>query len=170
MEIPEKEKIQRLLDNWADTYSIAKKFALDIVKYKDIQASLKEIKALWNADILGNIPKDISDEITNNTKLCINLIKQTNIKLEKSLKLKSALDAIIENLDNSYILVIKGKHIDKLNWELLPLYLPYVASKRTLQRYYNTALEQIKNALESDNQLKWVMDCIDEAYEETSKS
>ena len=158
----EKKKIRHLLDYWGNSYRITRELEIDIAKYKDIRKSIYEIKSMWSDDrTLGNPTIDFDERINRNIKLCAELIRQTSIKLEKALRIKGTLDNIIETLEDTQLLVIRGKHINKLNWEMLPLNLPFLISKRHVQRIYNEALNIIFNALENNEELKWFLENID---------
>lgn len=150
----EKKKLRCLLDYWGNTYKITKNFERDISDYKHIKKTISDMESMWVKDI-SEKRVDTENLIKENKEMCIDLIKQTNIKLNKALRLKDTLDNIIDTLEISQMLIIKGKHIKKYNWEILPLNLPFKVSKRHAQRLYNKALNTIFKALENNEELKW---------------
>lgn len=153
----DKKNIKRLLDNWGKADKVIKGLDYDISEYESLRKNIKVIDGYWNFDkdyIDKNVVSQIDKRICTNMELCTKLIDSVNTRIEYVLKLKGALDSVIEELDVVQQLIIRARHINRLSWELMVYNLPFEISKRHMQRHYEQALETIYHKLQNNHDLK----------------
>ena len=152
----EKEEIKKLLYSWGSYKYIISAEKRELEDIKLMYRNMNDIKDMYMDTSKKNIKVKSSVEkaFKKNIKLCEGRLEKLNKMIKSNMEIKLKIDNVVDGLPYVDQYILKARYVKNMEWEIMPLNLPFYLCKRQCQRIHNTALEKIYEELKNKGYFK----------------
>ncbi len=139
MTVEEKKHLKRILQAWGESDRTIRTQNAEIAEFRKTCEDIERV-----AQPIGECQIISIEELRSHARKLGN-------RINNRIALKTKLDEIIADLPYDMQTILKCRYINKINWEFMPVRLPFYISERQCYRLHSQAMEIIFERLKQDS-------------------
>ena len=151
----ERDKIKNMLYCWGSYKYIISTEKSELEDIKLMYRNMTDIKSICmdNPVKKVRVNSSVEEAFKKNLHLCEGRLEKLNRLIKYNMEIKMKIDDVVDSLPYVEQYILKARYVKNLEWEVMPLNLPFYLCKRQCQRIHNTAVEKIYNVLKKNGEL-----------------